>query len=43
VAQGAVKIDGVRVDDARHTEPSWDGKVLQKGNHQFVRLSAKPS
>lgn len=41
VAQGAVKIDGVRVDDARHTEPSWDGKVLQKGNHQFVRLSVK--
>ena len=41
VGQGAVKIDGVRADDPRHTEPSWDGKVLQKGNHQFVRLSSK--
>ena len=43
VGQGAVKIDGVRLDDPRHTEPSWDGKVLQKGNHQFVRLSASKS
>jgi tyrosyl-tRNA synthetase len=43
VAQGAVKVDGVRVDDARHTESSWDGKVLQKGNHQFVRLSTRAS
>lgn len=41
VGQGAVKIDGARVDDPRHSEPSWDGKVLQKGNHQFVRLSSK--
>lgn len=39
VAQGAVKVDGVRIDDARHTPPSWDGKVLQKGNHQFVRVT----
>lgn len=38
VAQGAVKIDGVRVDDPRHTPPSWDGKVLQKGNHQFAKI-----
>ncbi len=38
VQQGAVKIDGTRVDDAHHTERSWDGKVLQKGNHQFVRI-----
>ncbi len=41
VAQGAVKLDGVRIDDARHTEPSWDGKVLQKGNHQYVRLARR--
>ena len=39
VAQGAVKIDGVRIDDARHVPASWDGKVLQKGNHQFARIS----
>ena len=38
VEQGAIKIDGTRVDDVRHAEKSWDGKVLQKGNHQFVRL-----
>lgn len=37
IAQGAVKIDGARVDDPRHVEP-WHDKVLQKGNHQFVRL-----
>jgi tyrosyl-tRNA synthetase len=39
VAQGAVKVDGMRVDDPRHTEKTWDGKVLQKGNHQFVRIA----
>ena len=38
VEQGAIKIDGARVDDVRHCEKSWDGKVLQKGNHQFIRL-----
>lgn len=39
VSQGAVKLDGVRIDDARHTPASWDAKVLQKGNHQFVRIA----
>lgn len=39
VQQGAVKIDGDRVDDPRHVPSSWHGKVLQKGNHQFVRVS----
>jgi tyrosyl-tRNA synthetase len=38
VEGGAIKIDGTRVDDVRHAEQSWDGKVLQKGNHQFIRL-----
>jgi tyrosyl-tRNA synthetase len=38
VQQGGIKIDGNRVDDVRHVEPSWDGKVLQKGNHQFIRI-----
>jgi tyrosyl-tRNA synthetase len=38
VQQGAIKIDGTRADDVRHIEPSWRGKVLQKGNHQFVRI-----
>ena len=39
ITQGAVKVDGVRIDDPRHTEKTWDGKVLQKGNHQFVRIA----
>ena len=38
VQQGGIRVDGVRVDDVRHAETSWNGKVLQKGNHQFVRL-----
>ncbi len=38
VGQGAIKIDGTRVDDVRHVETSWTGKVVQKGNHQFVKL-----
>jgi tyrosyl-tRNA synthetase len=38
VQQGGIKVDGKRVDDVRHTETSWTGKVLQKGNHQFVRI-----
>jgi tyrosyl-tRNA synthetase len=38
VAQGAIKIDGARIDDVRHAEKSWNGKVLQKGNHQFIRI-----
>ena len=40
VQQGGIKIDGKRVDDVRHAESSWNGKVLQKGNHQFVRIVA---
>ena len=39
VAQGAVRVDGTRIDDPRHTEPSWDGKLIQKGNHQYVRIA----
>ena len=39
IGQGAVKVDGERIDDPRHTEPSWNGKVLQKGNHQFVKIA----
>ncbi|MDQ6824214.1 MAG: tyrosine--tRNA ligase [Candidatus Eremiobacteraeota bacterium] len=39
VQQGAIKVDGTRVEDVRHAEESWNGKVLQKGNHQFVRIS----
>ena len=38
IASGAVKVDGTRVDDAQHAENSWHGKVLQKGNHNFVRI-----
>jgi len=40
VAQGAVKIDGARVDDPKRVETSWDGKIVQKGNHQFARVVA---
>lgn len=38
VEQGAIKIDGERATDWRRTEKSWDGKVLQRGNHQFIRI-----
>jgi len=38
VQQGAIKIDGGRAADVRQVESSWNGKVLQKGNHQFVRI-----
>jgi tyrosyl-tRNA synthetase len=39
VRHGAVKVDGERVDDPRFVASSWIGKVLQKGNHQFVKLA----
>ena len=39
IGAGAVKIDGARVDDIKRTEGDWRGKVLQKGNHQFVKLT----
>jgi tyrosyl-tRNA synthetase len=39
IAAGAVKVDGARVDDVKHANADWRGKVLQKGNHQFVRLT----
>jgi tyrosyl-tRNA synthetase len=39
IASGAVKVDGARVDDVKRTEGDWRGKVLQKGNHQFVKLT----
>jgi tyrosyl-tRNA synthetase len=38
IEQGAVKLDGARVDDPQHVEKSWNAKVLQKGNHTFVRI-----
>jgi tyrosyl-tRNA synthetase len=39
VEQGAIKLDGARIEDVRHVETSWSGKVLQKGNHQFVKIA----
>jgi tyrosyl-tRNA synthetase len=41
IEQGAIKIDGERVNDGQRVERSWNGKVLQKGNHQFVRITQK--
>lgn len=41
VEQGAIKLDGERMSDYRSSANGWHGKVLQKGNHQFVRLIAK--
>jgi tyrosyl-tRNA synthetase len=38
IEQGAIKIDGERAGDGRRTGASWNGKVLQKGNHQFIRI-----
>jgi tyrosyl-tRNA synthetase len=39
IAAGAVKVDGARIDDIKRVDEDWRGKVLQKGNHQFVRLT----
>ena len=39
IEQGAVKVDGQRADDGQLSYASWNGKVLQKGNHNFVRIS----
>lgn len=39
IGAGAIKVDGARVEDAKRAESDWRGKVLQKGNHQFVRLT----
>jgi tyrosyl-tRNA synthetase len=38
IGAGAIKVDGARIEDAKRIEADWRGKVLQKGNHQFVRL-----
>jgi tyrosyl-tRNA synthetase len=38
IAAGAVRVDGDRIDDVQHAQRSWHGKVLQKGNHHFVRI-----
>jgi tyrosyl-tRNA synthetase len=38
IEQGAVKLDGQRVEDPANERDSWDGAVLQKGNHTFVRI-----
>jgi tyrosyl-tRNA synthetase len=40
IEQGAIKLDGARIDDPLRIETSWHGKVLQKGNHTFVRIVA---
>lgn len=37
IEQGAIKVDGERATPTRETD-SWAGKVLQKGNHQFIRI-----
>jgi len=39
IGAGAIKVNGARVEDAKRAESDWRGKVLQKGNHQFVRLT----
>jgi len=41
VVQGAVKVDGARVEDPKWTERSWIGRVIQKGNHEFARIVAE--
>jgi len=43
IEQGAIKVDGKRASDGRHPGAWWNGKVLQKGNHQFVRIKTKIS
>ncbi len=39
INDGAIKIDGVRVDADGQAGASWRGHVLQKGNHRFVKLT----
>jgi tyrosyl-tRNA synthetase len=39
IKDGAIKVDGVRVDGEGSANTSWSGKVLQKGNHRFVKLT----
>jgi tyrosyl-tRNA synthetase len=39
VKDGAIKVDGARVEGEEGANSSWSGKVLQKGNHRFVRLT----
>ena len=39
IKDGAIKVDGARVDGGDATTTTWSGKVLQKGNHRFVRLT----
>jgi tyrosyl-tRNA synthetase len=42
--QGAVKLDGERVADPLAIPTSWNGRILQRGNHNFVRVVVrKPS
>jgi tyrosyl-tRNA synthetase len=38
IAAGAIKVDGARVEDGKRVDVDWRGKVIQKGNHQFIRL-----
>jgi tyrosyl-tRNA synthetase len=39
IGAGAIKVDGARVEDPKSVDSDWRGKVLQKGNHQFVKLT----
>ncbi|HLJ83507.1 MAG TPA: tyrosine--tRNA ligase [Candidatus Eremiobacteraceae bacterium] len=39
IKDGAIKVDGARVDGEESASTPWTGKVLQKGNHRFVRLT----
>ena len=41
IEQGAIKVDGKRAGDGHHPGAWWNGKVLQKGNRQFVRIKSK--
>jgi tyrosyl-tRNA synthetase len=39
IKDGAIKVDGARVAGEESANTNWSGKVLQKGNHRFVRLT----
>jgi tyrosyl-tRNA synthetase len=39
IAAGAIKVDGARVEEGKRGDADWRGKVIQKGNHQFIRLT----
>jgi tyrosyl-tRNA synthetase len=43
ISQGAVKVDGVRIDDETIDHADLVDRVIQVGKRRFARLSSSPS